>query len=86
MVFDTVIPPGCSNGLESVIGLIVIVIGFIPRCCIPIGTSVTTRSRVGGVGFVRNENTHLNGEGNPFGLVPRSVTNVVVFDTVMHWG
>ena len=31
MVFDTVIPPGCSIGLYSVIGLIVIVIGFIPR-------------------------------------------------------
>ena len=31
MVFDTVIPPGCSIGLYSVIGLIVIVIGLIPR-------------------------------------------------------
>ena len=65
------------------IGLIVIVIGLIPRCCIPSGTSVTTRSRVGNVGFARDVNTHLNGEGNPFGLDPRSVTNVVVFDKVM---
>ena len=31
MVFDTVIPPGYSIGLYSVIGLIVIVIGLIPR-------------------------------------------------------
>ena len=83
MVFDTVIPPGYSIGLYSVLGLIVIVIGFIPRCYIPSGTSVTTRSRVGNVGFVRDVNTHPNGEGNPFGLALRSVTNVVVFDTVI---
>ena len=31
MVFDTVIPPGYSIGLCSVIGLIVIMIGLIPR-------------------------------------------------------
>ena len=65
------------------IRLIVNVIGLIPRCCIPSGTSVTTRSRVGNVGFVRDVNTRLNGEGNPFGLAPQSVTNVVVFDTVI---
>ena len=65
------------------IGLIVTVIGFIPRCCIPSGTSVTKRSRVGNVGFVRDVNTRLNGEGNPFGLALRSVTNVMVFDTVI---
>ena len=54
----------------------------------PSGTSVTRRPPVGNVGPVT---THVDGtqpsvKANPFGLVLRSVTNVMVFDTVIPCG
>ena len=51
----------------------------------PSGTSVTKRPPVGNV---RPVTTHADGlqqsaKENPFGLVLRSVTNVMLFDTVI---
>ena len=58
------------------------------RGCIPCGTYVAKGPPVGYVGPVTThaDGFQLSAKENPFGLVLRSVTNVMVFDTVIPPG